>query len=264
MGGDIETAIAPTFTVLESLTRELAAAPDASAPIPHLDWTVEDLALHILSGVRHYGNSAETDTPGWSDLEQGPAENARLMKELAPERGLDEITAALSEATSALHDAWSRHAPDDVLAWHGDLRLPLRGIAELVLGDVLVHGWDLSRVTKHDWTISRADALRALEGVIEVAPYFVDTANASDFRGTYCIRLRGGATYAFAFDCGTLTVNGNAAERVDCRIFADPRTFLLTTFGRLTPVKAAATGGVIAYGRRPGLAFRLVSLLRNP
>jgi hypothetical protein len=133
-----------------------------------------------------------------------------------------------------------------------------------VLGDVLVHGWDLSRVTKHNWTISRADALRAIEGVAEVAPHFVDAGNARDLRGTYCIRLRGGGTYAFEFDRGTLTVSGDAAGRVDCRISAEPRTFLLTTFGRVTPFRAAATGGVFAYGRRPWLAFRLVSLLRNP
>src|SRR5262245_40647815 len=238
MGGDIETAIAPTIAVLESLTREFAAAPDASAPIPGLDWTVEDLGLHILSASRHYSDSAETDTPGWHDLEQGPAVNARLIEELAPERGLDEITAALREAVAALHDAWAKHAPDDVLAWHGDLRRPVRTIAELVLGDVLVHGWDLSRATKHDWTISRADALRAMEGIAEVAPHFVDAENARDFRGTYCIRLRGGATYSFAFDRGTLTVDRNAAERVDCRISADPKTFLLTTYGRITPVRA--------------------------
>jgi uncharacterized protein (TIGR03083 family) len=264
MGDDIEATIAPTFAVLESFTGELAAVRDPSTPIPGLDWTVEDLGLHVLSAARLFGQTAETDTPGWRDLAQGPAENARLMRELAPERGLDEITAALREATSALHDTWAQHAPDDELAWHGDLRLPLRSIAALVLSDALVHGWDLSRATKRAWTISRTGALRAIDGVLDVAPYFVDADNARDFRGTYCIRLRGGSTHVFAFDRGTLTINANATGRADCRISADPRAFLLTTFGRLTPVRAAATGGVIAYGRRPWLAFRLVSLLRNP
>jgi hypothetical protein len=264
MGDDIEAAIAPTFVVLESFTGELAAVRDPSSPVPGLDWSVEDLGRHVLSAARLYRRVAETDTPGWRDLTQGPAENARFMKELAPERGLDTITAALRDATTALHDTWAQHAPDDVIAWHGDLRLPVRTIAQLVLGDVLVHGWDLSRVTKHDWPLSRADALMAINGVTEVAPYFVDTDNARDFRGTYFIRLRRGSTYAFVFDRGTLTVNGAPPARVDCRISADPRTFLLTTFGRITPVRAAATGGVVAYGRRPWLAFRLVSLLRNP
>jgi uncharacterized protein (TIGR03083 family) len=264
MHADIEATIAPTLAVLDAFTDELGVVHDPTTPIPGLQWTVEDLGRHILSAARFYARSAAHGTPGWRDLEQGPAENARLMEELAPEHGLDAITAAIRDATSDLHEIWAAHAPDDELAWHADLRLPVRTISELVLGDVLVHGWDLSRATKRDWTASRADAVRAIDGIGVVAPNFVDTENARDFRGAYRIRLRGGNAYTFEFDRGTLTVSNDEPERVDCRISADPRAFLLTTYGRVTPVRAAATGGVIAYGRRPWLAFRLVSLLRSP
>jgi uncharacterized protein (TIGR03083 family) len=264
MGGDMESAIAPTFAALEAFAGELGTVCDGTTPIPGLEWTAEDLGRHVLAGERFYAQSAESAISGWRDLTQGPAENARLMEELVPERGLEEITAAMHEAASRLHDAWSEHPPGDLIPWHADLRLPVETIAELVLGDVLVHGFDLSRATKRDWTISRADALRVMAGIVVVAPHFVDVENARDFRGAFQIRLRGGPAYTFAFDHGTLTVAGDPTARADCRISADPRTFLLTTYGRLTPVRAAATGGVIAYGRRPWLAFRLTSLLRNP
>jgi uncharacterized protein (TIGR03083 family) len=264
MAGDIEAAISPTFAALDAFTGELATVPDWSTPIPGLDWNVEDLARHVLSAARSYERGAESDTPGWRDLAQGPAENARLMEELALEHGGDEIIAALRATTARLHETWGRLAPEDVVAWHDDVRLPVRTIAELVLSDVLVHGWDLCRATKRDWTIYRADATRAIDGVAAVAPLFVDTDNARDFRGTFRVRLRGGGAYTFAFDLGELTVGEDEPERVDCRISADPCMFLLTTFGRVTPLRAAATGGVVAYGRRPWLAFRLTSLLRNP
>jgi uncharacterized protein (TIGR03083 family) len=264
MAGDIEAAIAPAFTALDALTDELAAVHDPSTAIPGLEWNVEDLARHILAAARSYQRGADAGVPGWRDLEDGPAENARLIEELAPEHGLGDIAAAIRATTARLHDTWAQRSPDDVLVWHGDIRLPIRTIADLVLGDALVHGWDLSRATKRDWPISREDALGAIDGITVVAPYFVDSDAARDFRGTYLIRLRHGGTYAFAFDRGALTVSTDTTERIDCRISADPRTFLLTTYGRITPLRAAAVGGVVAYGRRPWLAFSLLSLLKNP
>jgi hypothetical protein len=45
---------------------------------------------------------------------------------------------------------------------------------------------------------------------------------------------------------------------------ADPWSFLLVLYGRSGPLKPALTGRILAWGRRPWLAFTLPTLFRKP
>ena len=67
-----------------------------------------------------------------------------------------------------------------------------------------------------------------------------------------------------AFDDGTLHVSTDYAESVDCHLSADPTAFLLVMYGRQGPLRPALTGKVVAWGRKPWLAFRIPSLLQRP
>ena len=69
---------------------------------------------------------------------------------------------------------------------------------------------------------------------------------------------------SWCFDDGTVHVASGPAESVDCHVSADPAAFLLLMYGRQGPLRPALTGKVIAWGRKPWLAFRMQSLVQQP
>jgi hypothetical protein len=231
-------------------------------PIPHLEWTVGDLGAHILAGLRAYRTAAADGGQIWETLDNGPAENARLLA-ITPERDAATIAVAIPPATRTLHDAWRSH-PGETILWSGGLTLRLTEVVGLHLGDVLVHGWDLSKAVRRPWEIPRAEAAESVRAALAVGPHFLAPAAAS-FSGTYGVKLRGGGgQFTLAFDNGTLTVIEGADGKVDCRLNADPRAFLLSAYGRIPVWRTAVTGGIVATGRKPWLAFKFKSLVRSP
>jgi hypothetical protein len=81
---------------------------------------------------------------------------------------------------------------------------------------------------------------------------------------SYRILLRGDGPLTFRFSKGALEVSAFDIGPVDCKISADPETFLLVGYGRIGLVRPAATGKLVAYGRKPWLGLSFKKLLRNP
>ena len=240
----------------------LRGAPDGDARVPGLDWTVADLGAHVVSGARLYAAGIETDEGGfWPDLDS-PAHNAAEIA-ATPERDPSTQADAIDAELPRLRAAWRSRAAERV-PWHGGLRLDVRDQAAIHLGDLLVHGVDLSRALRRPFPIDRADVALVIEGVASVAPHYVDRDAALGFTATYGLHVRGDGDHTFRFDDGALTVTPGRPPRADCRLSADPVAFLLTGYGRLAVAKAALTGKVVSYGRKPWLGLRFGSLLRSP
>ena len=89
-------------------------------------------------------------------------------------------------------------------------------------------------------------------------PSFVDEGRAgAQPDGVYHVRFRGGNDYTWTKRRGTLAIERGRPDRADARLSADPATFLLASLGRVSQVRAALSGGMIAYGLRP---WRFVGL----
>lgn len=232
----------------------------SETPIPHLEWNVGQLGKHILGGLRAYRAAALESTEVWTDFETGSEQNARML-EAVPEQGTDAIAAVIPGAARDLHDAW-RSRGNDLITWSGGLKMDTKTAAGVLISDLLIHGWDLSRALKRPWTIDRSDALDAIEASLPLASNFV-AHEAAAFTGTYEIRFRGNGRRVLAFDRGSLTIGEDPDARVDCRLSADPRAFLLASYGRVPVLRTAVTGGIVAFGKKPWLGFKFKSLLRN-
>lgn len=256
---DLDAVLQAHERVTAAFAAAIRTAPGETR-VPHLAWTVGQLGAHVLAGIRAYEQAAREGGNVWSSLSEGDAENARLL-ERTPEREPGVIADLLEPAARSLHQAW--RSADSVVHWSGGLTLPVDVVAGVQLADVLVHGWDLTRVTRTPWKISSGDAILAIRAVAVIAPHFVAPA-AQDVSAVYEIRLRGDGRLVFAFDDGALSVDVGDQRRVDCRVHADPATFLLTSYGRLPVWRAAMSGGLIASGRKPWLALRFKSLLVSP
>jgi hypothetical protein len=132
------------------------------------------------------------------------------------------------------------------------------------LGDVLVHGVDLSRALSRKWVVGAADATAVLTAVFDILPAFVDATAAGDFTATYALTLRKGPSFGFVFDNGALTIQRDRPAHAHCRLLASPVALLLSSYGRVPVWRTALTGQVLAYGRKPWLALRFNGLFLPP
>jgi putative sterol carrier protein len=112
-----------------------------------------------------------------------------------------------------------------------------------------------------------ADDMRTIfVGLLPLLPHYVDPEGAAGFTASFDIRLRGdpNARGRFEFDAGRLTVRQGDAGKVDCRVSADPATFVLILYGRSNLLRPVLTGRVFASGRKPWLGLTLPGRFRRP
>ena len=112
----------------------------------------------------------------------------------------------------------------------------------------------------------RDDVRTVLLNLLPLLPHFVDTAEAAGLHACVDLRLRGGrdGRALLVFEDGRLVVERENGWRVDCHISADPAAYMLVAYGRMSPLRPALTGRIVAWGPRPHLAFRLSRVFRNP
>jgi hypothetical protein len=131
----------------------------------------------------------------------------------------------------------------------------------LLVGDTLVHGWDIATALGCTWVIDPADACLAFSAIVPVMSAFVDEKAARGFSATYGVQLRGGPAFTLAFADGRLSAIEGRPPRADCRMSAEPVANLLTAYGRVPVWRPAIRGRLLSYGRRPWLGLKLPSLL---
>jgi hypothetical protein len=199
---------------------------------------------------------------GWKDLRAGEAENARILAG-TPERGPEAVADAIDVAAPKMRDAVADHS-EGLVTWHGGLRIPPAAMVGMLVGDILIHGWDIAAAFGSTWVIDPADACLSFSATVPVLPHFVDQDRVKGFSGTYGIQMRSGPAFTLAFADGLLTVTEGRPPRSDCRLSVEPVAYLLAAYGRGPAWRPVIGGSLIAYGRRPWLALRLPSLLISP
>ena len=247
----------------ERFTALVTSVPDPGAPIPDSDWTVRDATAHVVTVARRFidgpegrgtwvssprdlGAVNDTSIQALGDLDMA-ALAARLRQDLA-------ALAAQVRAYGTAPPSFRFHGGEEVAA---DVALGI------LLGELVVHGWDIARVVASPWPIERGDVELILDGVEPILPGWVDPDRAGDLTATFELRLRGGRTRVWSFRNGRLEL-GADGRRPDVRISADPPALLLVFYGRQSQWPHIARGHLLAWGRRPWLAFTLTTRFHNP
>ncbi len=256
------TALAAHERVTSQFSKLLRTAPDGAQPILHLTWSVGEIGAHVLSGLVLYTAMLAGGPPPWQSLLDGDAENARHLAEIS-EREPALLADAIDVAAPDFRNAFATYS-EELAPWHAGLRVLPEVLVGLVVGDILVHGWDLATAVGRNWVIDPPDACLSFSAAVPVMAHFVDQDAARGISATYCVRLRGGPTFTLLFADGTLTTAENRPSRADCRMSVDPVAYLLTAYGRVPVWRQVIRGRLVGYGRRPWLGLKLTSLLRNP
>ncbi|HWL65565.1 MAG TPA: SCP2 sterol-binding domain-containing protein, partial [Actinomycetota bacterium] len=129
---------------------------------------------------------------------------------------------------------------------------------------VLIHGYDITKAEGRPWHIDPHAAALSGRGVSPMAIDYVDKEAAAGLRACFDLRMRGQWQLHYVFSDGELSIEEPTDRRVDVHISADPVAFLLVAYGRISQWGPIATGKIAAWGRKPWLAMRFGSLLRNP
>ena len=231
--------------------------------IPHLEWTVGQCVAHMLISDWMYAH--QLVGPGIVMQLDQTSEFSDWSVE--PAVGLDPATVAddLERSTAHVVDVVSGLGNDASFTWWSGSSARVDTAIGLLVGERLVHGWDIAKALDVPWDISPDHAALALDASVAVMPLLVDPDAASGLNAVYEMRLRGAESYELRFVDGRLTTS--RAVRVadaQCRISADPVAMLLVGYGRVSQWGQLARGRIVARGRKPWLALNLARVLRQP
>lgn len=221
--------------------------------VPGLEWTVAELSQHIACLPKLY-----TDLNTLADGFETPNDWAKLSRDARAhitETKATALATLIETQTEALLTELG-HFPDEP-RWVWGRKTTAATVASGYLGELIVHGMDLGRLTKVKVTLNKEQALAIIDNQMALAPAFTDPEKLRKCEGIFHVKIRGGRDFTFLVGDGELRVNHGKPNRADAHMAADPVTWVLVGLGRMNQFKAGLTGKVLAYGRKPWLLLAL-------
>jgi uncharacterized protein (TIGR03083 family) len=196
---------------------------DAARPVPRLEWNVGETVAHVLTVVRR----------GFADRRRSAsaattAELNQLVLDETPERDLRALAAMLREDVhTALDLVFPKIDDDRVFPFHGGVQTTMTPALRIVLGEYVIHGYDVAGATDRPWTITDAEAALLVPGELLSAWVRPDAPDA-----TYELRLAPLPPIRFDIGPSRLRVSEGTGGDV---IAMDLRAFVLAFYGRELP-----------------------------
>ena len=235
-------------------------------PTKGLAWSLRQTAAHLVAAA-----SLNAELLAGNIEPHDAKDIAALNEESLAQVGAvtrEELADAITGAALDLVAAARAHPEGQKVRWVNGVEQDIGTVLGAVLGEFLVHGFDIARSAGRPWDIRREHAAQVIAALIPVMPMFVHQENAAGFRGSFDIRLRGGVRFVANFDDGVLTTESpdeTPGQRpADCHISADSAAMLLISYGRVNQWGQLARGKMLAWGRKPWLAIRFGSLMIDP
>ncbi|GAB1692128.1 maleylpyruvate isomerase N-terminal domain-containing protein [Krasilnikovia sp. M28-CT-15] len=248
------------------------------APASGLDWTAGQLVAHLCVVYRAFALAVRDDDLGpdiTANLGTGntlpevvASTNARALAAVSfpgPREAADGLRECADELLAALDTD-----PDLRVAratpWYGTgVTRTVGTLAALSVSESVVHGYDLAGALRtRPWLDERSAAAAAPTVMSEMLPLLVDPACARGFTGSFEVRIRRAPRFVIRVKDGqarTVPADGGA---VDCVLSLSGCDALLVGFRRRKLWQAIASGGALAFGRRPWLGLRFNTLFRLP
>jgi len=255
----------------EAVAALRSTVPDVVAAIRNINnpdapaigsWTAGDVAAHLIDVAEDNRNVARGEGTRYPTTDDVAAINQERLAR-RHERDPRVLAERYETSMTTYLDELERVEGDPVIPW-ADFEIPLSAQLAADISECLIHGWDITQAEGRPWRIDPASAGLSAKGLAPFMIQYVDPQAAAGFTGTFEIRLRGQWILHYVFTDGRLSIHEPAGRRVDVRISADPVGYLLVGYGRVSQWGPALKGQMLAWGRKPWLAFKFATLLRNP
>ena len=235
---------------LDRLVGWLSGA-DPATPVPGLDWTLHDLAAHL--SIDLYSRLAQGEASP-IDLARRAEQSAALLAE-RNDIPMPELLERMRRESEAIEAAVAGRPSTDPVAWHNGAPLTVGLMVSNVLNELLLHGLDAARAVGALPVLPRRAALLGCPSALTTALYvYRPPARPVDARIE--MRIRGAGSLVWRFEGDRVRIEPPAGP-VDLHVSADPVKFLLVGYGRMPMARSIATGGLLAWGRRPWVATLL-------
>lgn len=240
----------------------VVSAPDLSVLARGSKWTVREVAVHVAVGARSFADLALESNPSIPAMADLSAEIERRMADVS-ETDPGKVAALTQDAIEDFIDAWVDRPADHPVDWDG-CPVTAATLAGVLLGEVVMHGYDMAYALGRPWPIDPGHAGLILGTYGPLFPLIVDPERAKGHSAGYALDLGGGPVVTLRFTDGVIGLEPPGIGPVDVTICSDPVAFLMVADGRLSQYEAIALGRMSASGDRPELAVGFKDLFLNP
>ena len=243
-------------------------------------WSVADTAAHVAAMAWCYtalATSPDAPLPVEGIAELVPittVDNIDRVINEALRRGYTErdpaaLVRRLRQSISELLAITAEADPEQTVAWLGGSRLPLAGLLAHLTNELLLYGRDVARALGAPWAIPQEYSALFFElFLVEIIRNGVGNVLDDDRpvrRGRIAVEFRSAHTdpVTLVLDSGTVSAE-EPGGRTDVRIHFRPAMLSLVLFHRVGRPRAALTGALRVWGRRPWLLPAFLRKVRLP
>ena len=225
-------------------------------------WTAADVAAHLIDVAEAAQAIARGEGTEYATSADVAANNEKRLAERT-ERDPHVLAGLFEEAAESYADTVMSVEGDPMVPW-ADFEIPVSALVCVDLGEWLIHGYDITKSQGNPWEIDPHRAAFAGRGISPVTEHYVDPEAGAGFTATIDLRLRGHGALHFVFNNGDLSIEEPANRKVDVHLSADPVAFMLVGYGRISQWGPMAKGKLLAWGRKPWVALKFATVLKNP
>jgi len=268
--------VAPTADVFAARTRledavhrvvdVVRSAPNLHQTVADGRWTIRDTTAHLTVTFGLYTEFAAgaTTSPYQAVTpEVCTAVSEQLFADVSeddPER----LTGLLLDSAERFLDETSGLPGDHPVVYHCGLPYNVFGLTGTLLGDVILHGYDIAARLRLPWRIGAGDATLVLAAYAPLYCLIVDPDRTKGLNVAVSVDLGDGGPAVARFGDGEFGFEEPGGEPVDATISADPVAFLMVASGRLDRSAAIALGLMELGGPRPDVAMAFPDYFAYP
>jgi hypothetical protein len=244
----------------------LIRTADPHARVPGLDWTVHEVAAHMLSMAHRYQAVAQGREfrRATHPRELDDINRAELEALMAPIPEIADRVDDLAPVIDAFFDTCSN---DRVYELHCGAFVDGITAQTNWLGELVLHGRDVARAIRAPWKIDERDMLLIARGLMQYGdgPGYLRAGVASGTDVCVALEVAGARPYVIHIHHGAIEMRDRRPDdRPDAVLRMRASTLCDMIYQRIGPVTSARRGLMIVGGRRPWKALRLQSYLERP